>query len=491
MGKTTTPHLCHTPPAARAFVGVARRDITPPIGIYSRMWGAASHDTSRGTHRPLCVTALAIRAAKSAPPLVLVSADLALLGDLGGDGDEQRIMRMTFRKLGLDRSRVMVNCSHTHASPWTATSRAAMPGGDLLAPYLDMLGEKICAAAEEAIATTRPATFTWATGRCDLATNRDFPDPQKSSRRVICGFNPAIKADDTVMVGRVTRDADDAVLATLVNYACHPTTLAWLNALISPDYIGAMREVVEENTGGAPCLFLQGAAGELAPAHQYVGDPRVADRHGRRLGFAAMSALESMLPPRQRLSYRGVTESGAPLAVWWPEKFVPSPVVESRSFNVPLPLKALPSAAEMEARIASTKDRALKERLFRKLQIIKALGAGPTKTMPAWAWRVGQSLFIAHPNEAYSRFQQELRAAFPDFAVVVMNVTGAEMGYIPPPELYRRNIYQVWQTPFDRGAFETLLNRCKAEGRRLVYAGTTRSRAGHKPRKRPARRVAG
>lgn len=29
-------------------------------------------------------------------------------------------------------------------------------------------------------------------------------------------------------------------MATVVNYACHPTTLAWDNTLVSPDYVGAL-----------------------------------------------------------------------------------------------------------------------------------------------------------------------------------------------------------------------------------------------------------
>ena len=32
-----------------------------------------------------------------------------------------------------------------------------------------------------------------------------------------------------------------------MNYACHPTTLAWQNTLISPDYVGAC-EVIERET---------------------------------------------------------------------------------------------------------------------------------------------------------------------------------------------------------------------------------------------------
>ena len=41
-------------------VGVARGDVTPPVGIYHRMWGAATHDRSTGVHRPLTATVLSI-----------------------------------------------------------------------------------------------------------------------------------------------------------------------------------------------------------------------------------------------------------------------------------------------------------------------------------------------------------------------------------------------------------------------------------------------
>ena len=35
-------------------------DITPPLGIYTRMWGAALHDCATEIHRPLLAQALAI-----------------------------------------------------------------------------------------------------------------------------------------------------------------------------------------------------------------------------------------------------------------------------------------------------------------------------------------------------------------------------------------------------------------------------------------------
>ena len=156
-------------------------------------------------------------------------------------------------------------------------------------------------------------------GSCSLASNRDLVE----NGRALTGYNAVVEADRTVLMGRLSDD-QDVVRATIINYACHPTTLAWQNHLLSPDYVGAASEVVEGATGGAPCLFLQGASGELAPRHQYVGDTEVADRHGRELGYAALAALSGMLPAGKRLgqsrhgrvrctaSHVGTRQHGAP-----------------------------------------------------------------------------------------------------------------------------------------------------------------------------------
>jgi hypothetical protein len=462
----TTVPLEVAPSAFSGLIGLGRRDTTPPEGIYARMWGAATHDFADGVHRPLTATALALQA-EGGRPRVLVALDIALLGDLGGRSDEERVLTPVRDALDLEQGELLVNCSHTHAAPWAAMSRSDNPGGELIGPYLDQLSRAILEACREALDALTPATLTWATGRCDLARNRDLPDPTSDDGRIVCGFNPLAAAYDTLVVGRVTADDDGRVLATIVNYACHPTTLAWDNTLISPDYVGAMREVVEANTGGALCLFLQGASGELGPAHQYVGDTAVADQHGRRLGYSALAALEGMLPAGQSLHFDGNVDSGAPLAVWLPGPFEPSRALDGGLVDVPLPVKPMPTIDELEAQRAATDDRPLAERLFRKIQIVRNLSGGDHQNFPAWVWRIGDSLMVAHANEAYSCFQQDLRAAFPDLTVVVMNTSGAEMGYLYPPDLEGLDLYQVWQTPFAKDALPTLTEFCIAEGRRL------------------------
>jgi hypothetical protein len=284
---------------------------------------------------------------------------------------------------------------------------------------------------------------------------------------VLCGFNVAARPDDTLLVGRAT-DESGRTLATVVNYACHPTTLAWENRLLSPDYVGAMREVVEMHTQ-APCAFLQGASGELAPAEQYTGDTDTADRHGRRVGYAVVSALEAMARPGARLVYDGVVESGAPLAVWRQASAPTSTTIAARRVIVPLPLKPLPSIEEIERQWRECADPVLKERLWRKRGVRKVVGDGAVAEMPLWVWRLGDELLVGQPNETYSLFQMELRDSF-GRGVAVMNIVNGSAGYLPPAELYDRDVYQVWQSPYERGGLERLLASAKKVVAELIEA---------------------
>lgn len=462
---TAAPTLHDIPSNLLALCGVARRDITPPVGIYSRMWGAALHDQSEGTHRPLTVTVLALRTETQSPPLLLAVLDACIIPD--------RAQELALRQPLLDRTagdpaRALLHCTHSHGVGMWALNRADQPGGHLIAPFVEQVKNALAAAADEALATMSTALLTWATGRCTLASNRDLPDPDPARQRWLTGYNPQQPADDTLLIGRITRERDATVLATLVNYACHPTTLAWENRLISPDYVGALRQIVEQATDHAPCLFLQGASGELAPRWQYVGDVAVADQHGRQLAYAALSTLTGMLPHRQALRYVRCQESGAPLAVWRPAPFTPSRALKALRLELALPMKPLPSPQELEAQLAAAADRVLHERLKRKLQLVQTLGQGPTSQQHAWVWRLGSTCLVAHPNEAYSQLQLDLRQALAPASVVVLNVTNGWGGYLYPPAVEGRDLYPVWQSPFTGQALGTLTTAATAAARQLL-----------------------
>ena len=430
-------------------IGIAREDITPPVGIYSRNWGAAEHDTADAIHRPLTLTAFTLTATSGGDPLVLVDADL---GWWRRRELFQRFRERLLKELSLDTSRLIFALSHTHASAPLMDSDPSLPGNELLVEWMERVHEATLSAIKLALSEAEEAILDWHTGRCALAAMRDLPDPDTSAKRMICGFNPTVPADDTLLVGRVSAPTG-TVRAILVNYACHPTTLAWENTAISPDFVGAMRETIEEATG-ATALFLQGMSGDLAPRHQYVGDVEVADRHERQLGFAALATLNDMEPAGNQLCFDGVVESGAPLAVWRHQPCEVSTELRAIERTADLALKDWPTADELERQRVACNDRARQERLRRKRDIRRSLGDGANFPMVVHVWRIGDAVLVGGAGEAYSQLQQELRRRFPQRAVICMNLVNGWVGYLPPAELYDTDVYPVWQTPFDRGCLE-------------------------------------
>jgi len=448
---TQTPELLQRHPGFEGRIGIAREDITPPVGIYSRNWGAAKHDTADSIHRPLTLTALTIASSSGGAPLVLIDADLGWWRPLDLFS---RFQERLLEELSLESSRLIFALSHTHSAAPLMKPDPSLPGNELLGPWMERVYQAAVSAIGRAQADADKAILDWHTGRCALAAVRDFPDPDPTADRMICGFNPAADADDTLLVGRIT-DPSGRVRATLVNYACHPTTLAWENTSISPDYVGAMRETMEEATG-ATAFFLQGMSGDVAPRHQYVGDVEVADRHGRQLGFASLAILNDMEPAGSQLCFDEVVESGAPLAVWRHQPHKISSELRAVEVAADLKLKNWPTADELEQQRLACDDRAVEERLRRKRDIRRSLGDGSSFPLAVHAWRIGDAVLVGSAGEAYSQLQQELRSRFPNLAVICMNLINGWVGYLPPADLYDVDVYPVWQTPFDRGCLERI-----------------------------------
>jgi len=303
--------------------------------------------------------------------------------------DERELRTTILQATGLDEAALLINMSHTHGGANINSQLADKPGGALIEPYLRHLIEQLSAAILEAREALAPAWVTYGTGRCALAANRDLWDAEAG--RFAVGYNPDAPADDTLVVARVTGE-DGGRRATLFNYACHPTTLAWKNRQLSPDFIGAAREVLE-SAYGVPALFLQGASGELAPR----------DNPSARRPLPTATAVSSDTPRQRR----------------------------SRACRRPPPA-------------SSTRGSSPRERI----------SDDPVFAMPIWAWRLGEALVVAIPNEPYAVLQTELRRRFPGVPVLVLGVTNRTMGYLSPEETYGTGLYQEQQSPFAPGCLE-------------------------------------
>jgi hypothetical protein len=435
VARSQPTQLSH--PEFHGSIGVATGDITPPVGIYARTWGSALHDVAEGVHRPLVASCLVFRHQATREQLVLITLDALVFWPLAAD----KIRDSILKRFELRPDQLICHPSHSHSAPFLAARHLDRVGGDLIGPYLDSIPGICCDLIEQARANSSEAILSWAYGRCSLAYNRDAIDAE--SGRDICGLNLLESADDTVLVGRIA-DTGGKIKATIVNYACHPVSLGGANRLLSPDYIGAMRDLVQKETGGAPCLFFHGASGDLTPRRSYEGNVEAADQNGRELGYAALSTLSSMFPPGQQLQYAGIEESGTPLGIWrlTPKSSV-STELSAQTVTTALQVKDMPTRAEIEAKLATATERYEIERLERALGRRDQVGDGAENDFSFTVWRLGDSFVVSTPAEPYSRFQVDLRKRFPQAAIAVLNLSDGSTTYLPKSSAFGRDVYQV------------------------------------------------
>jgi hypothetical protein len=437
------------------------------------MWGAARHDAATGIHRPIQADVLILEPHNGAAEERVARLQLDLVGLTNEQAD--RLIANLAEASGTSSARCLITYSHSHASGFYVPDRVSLPGGEWIEPYLDELNVKVVALGKEALDSLAEATITYAFSRCDMARNRDYHDEQ--NRIYATGFNPDRTGDDTVLVGRVT-DIEGAIRLVIVSYGCHPTTLAWDNTLISPDYVGALREVVE-HSASAPCCFFQAPSGDLGPRDGFVGDVEVADRNGKQVGHAALSALYGMGKPRTDFAYAGPVVSGATIATWnWKQqdgdRLSETSVLKGGSFEVGVNLIDLPTLSSLRSdlsrytedqteadekgdTIAARDHGARAERCRRWIGRIEMLPEGKAFPYRFSVYQFGDAVWITCSAEPYSWLQAELRRRFPNLTLMISSLAGNnQVAYLLPREDYGKGLYQEEPSSLAPGCLETV-----------------------------------
>jgi hypothetical protein len=244
--------------------GAAKVDITPPTGY--AMWGYASrHDQpSEGVLDPLQARALVLAIGKE--KIAIVSLDL------GRPPPRQSTaaVRAKVKDAGIEH--IFLCASHTHHGPVLEVD----DWPDEKTSYVRALEKKLADLILEANKALKPARLGVASKEVPLNRNRQSRRDDKP-------------VDRELLVLRV-EDADGKPIATAVNYAAHATMASEKVRKFSADYPGALAALVEKETG-APCLFLQGAAGDLSTN---PGENAGPEKFGQALGREALALAKKV-----------------------------------------------------------------------------------------------------------------------------------------------------------------------------------------------------
>ena len=447
----------------RLHAATARCDITPPVGIAHMNWGAQTHQRAEGVDLPLWCTALAL----SDGDTYAVVVDLDLLQMTTERTAEIRtaVSELT----GISDSHVRVSFTHTHSGP-TLGPAWAEGGAELVPAYVAGLAGKVAGTAWEALRRLRPVRLAAGVGVSEINVNRR---ERTADGRVVVGYNPEGFVDREVRVLRLD-DLDGNLVAVVVNYACHPTIMAHLNALITPDYPGVVRRVVERTLGGT-CLFLQGATGNIGPVEGYTGDLVVYHRLGMALGLAASQVALGLQtrPVERRFSH--VQESGAPLAI-----YEEAPVAEGdcallvRSCTARLPVGEARPLDELEAEAEAAREALALVRASDSADEIRAATMA-AKRAAAQAGRarmisgkthlevevqaicVGDVALVGIPGEPFGEIGAAIKQRSPFAHTLFSGYSNGSASYIPTAEAHAEGGYEVGVSPYAPEAAEALV----------------------------------
>ena len=257
-------------------VGGAKVDITPELPIRLAGYQSRLAEATR-VEAPLSARALAI-GSDADGPVVIVTADVIAVSETMSDAVAAAVRA---KHPGLTRERIAVCATHQHTGPAIAGTIPFMFSRDLPAEenarierYAARLQEKLIEVALAALADRRPARLAWAQGTAEFAVNR---------RLIVDGKHTGYKAtpggpvDHALPVLRAV-DAQGAVRAVLVNYACHCTTLKGGDNYVHPDWAGEAAKRIEGRHAGAVALVAIGCGADADP--QPRGLPAVATNGG-------------------------------------------------------------------------------------------------------------------------------------------------------------------------------------------------------------------
>ena len=413
-----------------ALAAVSRTDITPYIGAPLYGYQSQGERGAEDIRDRLYATALAL--SDGGEPFLCLSLDVLVLTLPEADSIRADIES----EFGIPRERAMVCTTQTHSGP------------ALTPEYFGKLRKQTVAAARGALRTLGPARVGWGEGYAEAAVDRR--DQTAGRPEVVVPSRGA--TDPSLPVLRIDRP-DGAPLAVVYRYSAHPTVLTGDSRVISADWPGEARRVIEEALG-CTAFYVEGTAGNQSAA--WRGGDDALRRMGGAVGGEVVKVADRI-------------ETGALLALKTASK-----TITMRLQPIPTEEEAQRLAAEAHARWGANGDPWLE-------QISELRG---TLTAPAGlplelhAVRINDRAVVGMPMEPFVGVAPSPPWTVSGLTAMLCGNTNGWIGYLGTPEEYPAGGYEVEWLPVVYGRYVGLLTPPVPETGAEVIAAATEMIAG-------------
>ena len=318
----------------------------------------------------------------------LISSDLCLFSPTVYDDFTAALQKQT----GIPPSHVWWMVTHSHAAPEVGPpgvykTLLGRSDHEYNRPYAQMVQDSLIQGIRQAREKLEPARLSVGQGWAMANINRRARDVDG---KVSLGLNPDGPADRQIGLIRLDR-ADGSPIALIANYAMHGTVMSGKNLEISGDGPGVAAAYVEEKLG-APVLYMNGAAGNLAPIYSVYPDPK----------SAHLSQFKVLLGDHILEANRSLGGATADVTLTPSEKWIETP----RKPDLDWP-------EEMSAYMR------------------KAADGSPLVRLPIRFLRINDTVLWSAPVEMFCEISMRVRNASPFPHTFYFGYANGWMGYLP------------------------------------------------------------
>ena len=357
-------------------VGVSYRSITPDLGAY-----IAGYDNNRqftGVHDSLYVKAMVLSDSERSMA-ILVFDCIGMLHPTLVDIRKEVSSRIPTSEF--DVSNIVMTSTHTHSGPdvvglWGPDHMTS--GVDPV--YMKTIVQKSADAIEAAWGNRQNTTAVYA----ESQFGEDW----------VYNIADSLNLDRSLTILQFL-DPKGASIATLNNFACHPTIMDGASDEVSADYLSSMYTSLDKNIGGVN-FFLQGCIGGWVQPEYEARTFESVDNRGQELGRKITTALKNPI----KLKSDGIN-------------------YKSSIINLPV-----------------------SNNNFKQLSQIGVIDRSITdsvSTEVAW-FSIGNAQFVTHPGESTPTHSLESKRIMTnDGPKFVIGLGMDALGYILTPEFFEEN----------------------------------------------------
>jgi len=391
------------------YAGFAEVDITPPVGI--RLLGYYDRTArSQGILDRLRAVALVLQWKKWMVALVGIDHCGMLVSDVG------KLRQVLATDLAIPASHVAIVFTHTHAGPDDLDE-------DMGKAYREALLSKLRKAIHEAAGQVRPCRVAWGVTQGRAGINRRLPAPDG---RVQMSANPNGPVDDGIGVLLFLDAETGQRLGLLVTCAAHANVLKNDSLLISADYPGHVRQLLQV-TLGCPVLVRNGAAGAVNPLYRGGEDAL------ERMALAVSGPVLTLLPELTPVGEAPLWVGSETLALQLQE------------------LPALPQAERLARRVSREWD-VDTEPWLEQVRTLLAQGQRALQLeLEVHLFRLGAFVLAGVPMEPFPELAATVRERLGNPMAFFGGYTNGWLGYLPSYEEYLRGGFEVDRVPATHG----------------------------------------